>query len=110
MPKIAYSYIRFSSKKQELGQSLSRQAKLSADWCDANGATLDTTLKMDDKGVSGLRGKNLDEAAALGGFINAVKQGRVPKGSYLLVESLDRLSRMDIDSAFQLFREILHWR
>ncbi len=107
MPKIAYSYIRFSSKKQELGQSLSRQAKLSADWCDANGATLDTTLKMDDKGVSGLRGKNLDEAAALGGFINAVKQGRVPKGSYLLVESLDRLSRMDIDSAFQLFREIL---
>lgn len=107
MPKIAYSYIRFSSKKQELGQSLSRQAKLSADWCEANGATLDTSLKMDDKGVSGMWGDNLEENAALGGFINAVKQGRVAKGSYLLVESLDRLSRMDIDSAYQLFRQIL---
>jgi DNA invertase Pin-like site-specific DNA recombinase len=108
MKKLAFSYIRFSSKKQELGHSYARQAELATKWCERNNAVLDTSLQMDDKGVSGLRGKNLSEQAALGRFIKAVKDGRVPKNSYLLIESLDRLSRQDIDSAYQLFRTILN--
>lgn len=96
--KLAYSYVRFSSDRQKHGQSLSRQTKLSADWCAANGAVLDTELNLHDLGVSAFRGKNLNEGA-LGAFVKAVDEGRVPKGSYLLIESFDRLSRQEVDVA-----------
>lgn len=104
--KLAYSYVRFSSDRQKHGQSLSRQTKLSADWCAANGAVLDTELNLHDLGVSAFRGKNLNEGA-LGAFVKAVDEGRVPKGSYLLIESFDRLSRQEVDVAYQTFRELL---
>jgi hypothetical protein len=40
-------------------------------------------------------------------FLEMVKVGRVPKGSVLLVESLDRLTREELDEALTLFRGIL---
>jgi DNA invertase Pin-like site-specific DNA recombinase len=37
-----------------------------------------------------------------------VKDGKIDVGSWLLVESLDRLSREGVLDAFQQFTEILH--
>jgi DNA invertase Pin-like site-specific DNA recombinase len=51
--------------------------------------------------VSAFRGDNVKDGA-LAGFLEACRTGRVPKGSVLIVESLDRLSRDQIRPALQL--------
>lgn len=102
-----YSYIRFSSVRQEEGDSVRRQTALTKDWCNRNGFVLDESLSIKDLGVSAFSGKNLTAESALGGFLDAVKIGKVQKGSYLAIERLDRLTRRDIDSAYNLWRSIL---
>ena len=44
---------------------------------------------------------------ALAGFLQAVRLGRVPSGSYLIVESLDRLSREKIRPALTLLLNLI---
>jgi DNA invertase Pin-like site-specific DNA recombinase len=103
--KRAYSLIRFSSWKQAKGQSQRRQAEWSAAWCAKHGCRLDESLRW-DKPVSAFRGANRSKGA-LAAFLEMVQVGRVAKGSILLVESLDRLSREQVDEAFVLFQGIL---
>jgi hypothetical protein len=103
--KIAYSYIRFSSGKQAKGNSLRRQLELSEDYCRRNGLSLDESLQLRDLGVSAFRGHNVRDGA-LAGFLEACKTGKVKPGSFLIVESLDRLSRAEIRPALQLFMSI----
>jgi DNA invertase Pin-like site-specific DNA recombinase len=101
----AYSYIRFSSKKQEEGDSIRRQTELTAAWAKRNSIHLDTSLAP-DRGVSAFRGKNRD-LGALGAFLRLVENGRVLPGSYLVVESLDRLTREEIQPALLLVLSLL---
>ncbi|MBL8798657.1 MAG: recombinase family protein [Planctomycetia bacterium] len=101
----AYSYIRFSLKKQATGGSLDRQTELSRAYCERKKLHLDDTLTLHDLGVSAFRGDNVREGA-LAGFLEACRTGRVPRGSTLIVESLDRLSRDQIRPALQLFMEL----
>lgn len=107
MQPIAYSYIRFSSVRQSKGDSLRRQTKLSEDYALQHGLTLDTTLHMHDLGVSAYDGSNITKGA-LGEFLKVVEAGRVARGSFLLVESLDRLSRAAVLDALQIFTQILN--
>lgn len=65
-----------------------------AEWAAKRGVELDDSLR--DIGVSAYKGRNRD-VGALGTFIRMVEDGTVRPGSFLLVESLDRLA--DIDSA-----------
>lgn len=102
---LAYSYIRFSSAKQELGDSLRRQLKLAEDYAQREGLTLDTHSYR-DLGVSAFKGKNSTEGR-LGTFISAVETGHIAAGSYLLVESFDRISRDEVDVALELFLRII---
>ncbi|MCW5701754.1 MAG: recombinase family protein [Bradyrhizobium sp.] len=88
----AYSYKRFSTPAQAEGDSLRRQTAMAQAWADREGIPLDTELKLTDEGVSAYTGANRD-VGALGAFLDAVREGRVPQGSWLLVENLDRLSR-----------------
>ena len=90
----AYSYQRFSTAEQKHGDSLRRQTKGAVDYAALHGLDLDDTLQLTDEGKSGYYGKNKDEGA-LGAFLEAVKAGVVPSGSVLIVEALDRLSRLD---------------
>jgi len=96
----AYSYIRFSSDKQGQGTSLERQEGEAARYASEHGLTLDNSSYR-DLGVSAFKSKNKDEGA-LGAFIQAVEDGRIRSGSYLLVENFDRLSRDHIDMALEL--------
>jgi DNA invertase Pin-like site-specific DNA recombinase len=98
----AYSYIRFSSAQQAEGGSFLRQIELSRAYCKRKGLDFDESLSLQDLGVSAFRGDNVREGA-LAGFLEACRVGRVPRGSVLIVESLDRFSRDQIRPALQLF-------
>lgn len=87
-----YSYIRFSDPKQATGDSVGRQAAYAAKWAKDHGMTLDETLTLRDEGLSAYHQKHVTQGA-LGTFLAAVSDGRVPAGSVLIVEGLDRLSR-----------------
>lgn len=101
---LAFSYIRFSSKQQAMGHSLKRQTDLAKSYADVNGLALQDT-SFQDLGISAFNSANSNEDSGLGQFVAACESGRIPQNSYLLVESLDRLSRDNVDVAMsQLLR------
>ncbi len=85
-----YSYIRFSTPEQKLGDSERRQVEKAKAWAKRKGLTLDETLV--DEGRSGFKGTHRKQGH-LGRFLARVLAGDVPRGSYLVVENADRLSR-----------------
>lgn len=91
----AYSYIRMSTEGQLRGDSLRRQVDRSRAYAAEHGLDLDETTTFNDIGVSAFRGKNIKQGA-LSQFIEAVRTKKIPAGSYLLVESLDRFSRDEV--------------
>src|SRR5205823_10180715 len=107
--------LRFSSPEQSRGDSARRQTEgVAADhspeaWCRRSGVRLDTSLSLRDEGVSAFRGRHREnpDEYALAAFLQLVESGRVPKGSYLVVENLDRLTREKIVPAVNLFTGIL---
>lgn len=103
---VAYSYIRFSTPDQIKGDSLRRQLEASQRYAAEHNLTLDDTLNIRDLGVSAFSGMNF-ERGALGQFIVAIDNGRVAADSYLLVESLDRLSRLPVPDALAIFQAII---
>lgn len=105
MKAKVFSYSRFSKPEQARGDSLRRQKDLAEAYAKEHGLELDRTLKADE-GLSAYSGANL-KRGHLGQFMENVRGGKVPKGSILLVESLDRLSREDILEALPLFMEII---
>lgn len=106
MPK-AYSYIRFSTPEQGKGDSLRRQRALAESYAKEHNLELDDSVTYRDLGVSAFKKANLAPGGKLRAFIDAVDQGLVAPGSFLLVESLDRLSRAKIMDAFRVFLDIM---
>lgn len=104
-PVKAYSYIRFSTPKQAQGDSYRRQLQQAIDYCAEHNLQLDDKT-IDDFGTSAFRGANMSEGA-LGRFVDAVKHGEIEQGSYLLVESVDRLSRQAVEEALEQFLAIV---
>lgn len=106
--KRAFSYVRFSSKAQAKGESKRRQNEGAAKWAEQNEYFLDTSLTLEDLGISAHKGRNASHGA-LGAFLDAIDgdNRRIEKGSVLIVESLDRLSRQEVPEALELFLGIL---
>ena len=123
---VAFSYIRFSHPQQAKGDSLRRQAEAATDWCRRHGVTLDTTTTLHDLGKSAFakprKGRGADDPMAtfiepenlvnpdrraLAGFQALIKQRKIPRGAYLIIENLDRLSRDDVVPATHLLTGIL---
>src|SRR5262245_60708576 len=109
IPPTAYSYIRFSTPEQAAGDSLRRQTEATQDWCRRNGVHLDESTTRHDLGKSAFTGKHRTnpDRNALAAFLKLVESGKVPKGSYLVVENLDRLTREHVRAAVTLFLSIL---
>jgi DNA invertase Pin-like site-specific DNA recombinase len=101
----AYSYIRMSTERQISGDSLRRQLQASREYAAEHGLDLDETLR--DIGVSAYTGANV-ENGALGKFLQLVKTNQIAQGSYLIVESLDRLSRKNVLEALPPFLAIIN--
>src|SRR5262245_48380987 len=108
-PETAYSYLRFSSPEQARGDSIRRQDALRDAWLKKSGAVLDTSLTLRDEGVSAFSGGHREnpDRHALAAFLELVKRGRVKRGGYLVVESLDRLSREHIRPALTLLLNLI---
>jgi DNA invertase Pin-like site-specific DNA recombinase len=104
--RTAYSYIRFSRAEQIKGDSQRRQYETTLAYCARNNLVLDETLSLQDLGISAYRSKNATHGA-LSAFIRAVESGKIPHGSTLIVESLDRLSRDQLGRAQSLVLGIL---
>lgn len=109
MKTKAYSYIRMSTEVQLKGDSLRRQTALTEAYAMEHGLQLEDSIDgvpLRDIGVSAFRSRN-SEQGALGAFIAALKDGKVPKGSVLIVESLDRLSRDKVQVALTQFLQLI---
>lgn len=103
----AYSYLRFSTAEQSKGDSHRRQLALAEDYCRQRGLDLDRATTFEDLGVSAFSGRNRRKGA-LRAFLDAVEEEIIPAGSYLLVESLDRVSREAILDAQGTFLQIVN--
>jgi DNA invertase Pin-like site-specific DNA recombinase len=105
----AYSYIRFSHPAQAQGDSLRRQTEAAAEWCQRHGMKLDGATKLRDLGKSAFSGRHREnpDRNALAAFLKLVEQGKVPRGSHLVIENLDRLSREHIQPALLLVLNLL---
>ena len=90
MTAIAYPYIRFSTDDQEDGDSIARQTRVTETLAADTG--LPVAKPLVDKGMSGYHGDHRTKGE-LGGFLKKVKAGEVARGSVLVVENTDRLSR-----------------
>ena len=101
----AYSYVRFSTKGQIEGRSLPRQREQAEVYAQEQGLILQD-VSFHDLGVSGFKGKNADEGA-LGEFIRAVENGNIDKGSWLLIENFDRMSRLPVEDALGLLLRLV---
>lgn len=99
-----YSYIRWSSDRQEDGSSEARQTEAIQRFCKYYGYTIKEEIA--DPGVSSLRGRNYHQGK-LGEFVKRARDGGVQQGSILLFENQDRMSRMRIGAATNLFMDIL---
>ena len=93
-----------STDVQLKGDSLRRQMDASASYAAAHDLELVEDLR--DIGISAFKGANV-AGGALGRFLKAASGGKVPRGSYLLVESLDRISRQEIRKSLSLFLQII---
>ncbi|QFH49023.1 recombinase family protein [Leclercia adecarboxylata] len=99
----AYSYIRFSSKKQEQGDSVRRQTELAEQYAHVHGLIL-SDKNFQDLGISAFKEGN---RPSLGDMLEAIEKGQIEQGSTIIIESLDRLSRRGIDVTQQIIKSIL---
>lgn len=102
--KRAYSYIRISTPEQARGDGMCRQIRDADAWAGANGYVIDQRIQ--DVGVSAFKGLNRSEGA-LAKFLALVENGTIEKGSALIIESLDRLSRESVVQSLPDFLALL---
>ena len=108
MSKV-FSYVRFSSAKQSAGDSEARQTRAAKAFALEYGLELADSKEylFFDAGRSAYKGKHLDDTGELARFLRYVEDGSIPAGSYLVVESLDRLSREKVRDALPRFLDLL---
>ncbi len=97
----AILYLRYSTVEQAEGQSEQRQTQSAERWCKDYQVKLVKTYK--DLGVSG--GKSADDRKGLKELLDDLANGVAPK--YLLIEDVDRLSRMLPLDSLNLISKIL---
>ena len=101
-----YSYIRFSTPEQARGDSKRRQIAYAKEWAKENKLPLDDKLNFQDLGISAFSGANRTRGA-LGKFLQLVEEGKIAKGSVLIIEAMDRLSREQVMDALSQFIGII---
>lgn len=100
-----YSYLRFSSPEQKLGDSERRQLELAKAFAAEKKLQLDESLR--DEGLSGYHGTHRKKGA-LGKFLKRVEAGEIPPASILVVENIDRLGREDVLTALETITTIIN--
>lgn len=112
----AYIYSRVSKETQAInGEGLQRQEDRAKTFIDnLNHQRIKDNLPaytiadsiITDIGLSGYYGLNTQENAGLGAFIKAAETANIEPGSLLVVEAVDRISRLPADDARDIFRKL----
>lgn len=102
---VAIPYIRFSTSDQQHGDSERRQRERLDRWL-ADHPDYTVPDRYEDRGLSGFSGKNIDEGN-LGRLLAAVREGTVAPGTVILVEALDRFSRLPASRTIAIVAEIV---
>lgn len=100
----AYAYIRFSREMQSTGDSENRQKNALEHFESAYGVKI--TEVFYDRGKSAFRGDN----ARSGNFATVMKRigsGDLKTGDFLVVESIDRITRQRVLDGVELLQSIL---
>lgn len=105
MTKRVFCYVRFSTKRQQTGDSVERQQNLIDEYLAKRGAVI--AEQFTDLGVSAFKGKNV-KVGALSRFLQRVKDNEINKGDTLIVESLDRISRQKELDTLEVLISILN--
>lgn len=106
-----YSYLRYSSAAQGEqfgGDSVRRQNALIQEFLTTHNAEI--VKSFEDLGISSFRGKNAKnlKTAEFAKFLKMVEAGEIEKGSYLIVEGFDRISRQKGLNTVKIITDILH--
>ncbi|WP_299692308.1 recombinase family protein [uncultured Vibrio sp.] len=111
--RTAYIYSRVSKLIQATdGGGISRQIDKATSFINnLNSQSNSTTYTIADnliidKGLSAYYGFNTKDNAGLGAFIKAVEDGRIPPKSLLVVEAVDRISRLPPTKARKVFERL----
>jgi DNA invertase Pin-like site-specific DNA recombinase len=106
VPRL-YVYSRVSTPRQVSGHGLTGQDEARERWLADNQKKYDLELVEDyrDLGISG-RGKNITEGK-MGLILDRIADGTMPKGSWLAVDSLDRITRDELLDAHYLVSGII---
>lgn len=107
MKHQAISYLRYSSKGQARGDSERRQEESFNRWLLQNTDKYTAYELFKDLGRSGYSGGHLARGGSLGRLLQQAKEGYFGKGDLLVVEAIDRLSRLEPLEAIELYQEIL---
>lgn len=91
-----YLYTRVSSLKQvEDKNGLQRQSDLVTKWLRQHPEVqLDTEFTFKDAGKSAFKARHIEKGASLSKFLAAVESGLIQTPCYLLIEHLDRITRL----------------
>ncbi|KFC71120.1 Site-specific recombinase [Massilia sp. LC238] len=92
---------------QKKGRSRLRQQEAYEEWCAKHGV-IPSDDRFLDEGKSGYTGDHVGPKGQLRRFLDLVEDEKIPKGSYLVVESLDRLGRDSVERALERFLGILN--
>ncbi len=106
MEKVAYSYVRISSAVQAHGDGIRRQTAETERICREKGWTL-SNRKFRDIGISAFDSSNLSENRGLGRLIKLIEIGEIERGSIIVIEALDRLTRATPLDALSLLTRIV---
>lgn len=106
--KKAYLYSRVSNTIQSTdGHGIERQIEAARKFLEAYPEyEVDDSTVINDHGISAYSGANITDSAGLGGFLTAVREGTIPRGSLLVIEAPDRLTRLGIRKGQRLFDEL----
>lgn len=99
MQKACVGFVRFSSEIQLKGSSIRRQRTLIDDYLKRNPESRLVRIYTDE-GKSAYHNEHVT-SGQFGQMVEDMKQGRLPKPCYLLVEDVTRLSRRTFDEAEQ---------
>ncbi|MBW9464610.1 recombinase family protein [Enterobacter roggenkampii] len=116
--KTAFCYCRVSSGRQKTemgGFGMSRQQALLTSYVDeyedknnlGYKLSVDQMVFLNAESVSGFSGKNIEPGSVLHCFITDYKNGNI-KNSVLIIENVDRFSRINPNEAAELFLGLIN--
>lgn len=99
-----FSYIRFSTKQQLKGDSKDRQFAIATKYAEENGLEL-VQSNYSDLGVSAYKSVH---RSGLQNMFDAITSGAIPRGSVVVIEAVDRLSRKQYQETNDLVQQIVN--